>query len=81
MIGVTFTIKYDESYSDRYRALQQALSRFNPIEDGTTSCVFLDTQSTVDAVNTALYGALDYLKDRAIVFETYRHTFKPFGLS
>ena len=79
MIGVTFNIKYDDNYSERYEKLCKALARFNPVEDRTTSCVFLNTQESVDAVHTALYGALDYRKDKAIVFQTYSHTLKPFG--
>jgi len=79
MIGVTFEIKYDDTYSDRYRALHARLRDFNPVEDRTTSCVFLDTDKSTDDIHTALHGVLDYKKDKAIVFETYRHTFKNFG--
>ncbi|QFS84005.1 hypothetical protein [Roseivivax sp. THAF197b] len=77
--GVTFNIKYDDTYSDRYDALHRVLKRLNSIEDKTTSCVFLDTTKSVDEVHTALFGALDYKKDKAIVFETYRHNMKTFG--
>ena len=76
--GVTFNIQYDESYTERYKALDKALERFKPFEKRTSSCVFLDTDD-LDAVHTALYGVLDYRKDKAIVFTTYRHLMKPFG--
>lgn len=78
MIGVTFNIKYNETYSDRYTALHRAFEHFGIAEDRTTSCVFLKTDDG-DAVHTALYGALDYRVDKAIVFTTYQHTFKHFG--
>ena len=79
MVGVTFNIKYDATYDERYEALRKVLARFNPIEDRTTSCVFLDTDTEVEDVHTALYGALDYTKDKAIVFKTYAHLMKYFG--
>lgn len=78
MIGVTFNIKYDETYTDRYRKLHDAMQKFGVVEERSTSCLFLNTDDT-DAVNLALYGALDYTKDKAIVFTTYAHTFKFFG--
>ena len=78
MIGVTFNIKYDDSYSERYSGLYEVFRRFGIVEDKTTSCVFLDTDDS-DAVHTALYGPLDYTKDKAVVFTTYQHTFKNFG--
>lgn len=82
MIGVTFRINYDneDSYGLRYKKLHDVFKRYNIIEDLTTSCVFLDTGAKTDEVQTALYGALDYKQDMAIVFETYRHTFRNFGL-
>ena len=78
MIGVTFDIKYDDDYSKRYAALSAVFRRFGVLEDKTTSCVFLNTDDG-DAVHTALYGALDYRKDKAIVFTTYAHQLKKFG--
>lgn len=78
MVGVTFNIKYDESYTERYEKLHDAFQRFGVAEDRTTSCVFLNTDD-VDSVHLALYGALDFEKDKAIVFKTYMHTFKNFG--
>lgn len=78
MIGVTFNIKYDDNYSERYRKLHEAMERFGIVEDRSTSCLFLNTDDG-DAVHTALYGALDYKKDKAIVFTTYNHTLKSFG--
>jgi len=78
MIGVTFNITYDEDYSERYKKLHAVFERFGVVEDRTTSCVFLNT-SDGKAVDTALYGALDYKKDKAIVFETYAHTLIHFG--
>lgn len=78
MIGVTFNIKYDDTYSERYRKLHEKMSGFGIVEDKSTSCLFLNTDDA-DAVHTALYGALDYKKDKAIVFTTYKHTFKNFG--
>lgn len=80
MIGVTFNIKYDEGYSDRYAKLRQALLRFKIVEERTTSCVFLDTDDA-KAVDLALYGALDYKKDKAITFPAYKHTLIYFGPS
>ncbi|MCA0961177.1 hypothetical protein [Salipiger bermudensis] len=77
--GVTFNIKYDDTYTERYNNLRAVFERHNQVEDRTTSCVFLDTPKSVDEVHTALYGALDYTKDKAIVFETYRHNMKTFG--
>jgi hypothetical protein len=78
MIGVTFNIKYDDDYTDRYRRLHEVFARFSIAEDRTTSCVFLNTDDGV-AVDLALYGALDYKKDKAIVFTTYAHTLINFG--
>jgi len=78
MIGVTFNIKYDETYTDRYRKLHAAMEKFGVVEDRSTSCLFLNTDDGA-AVELALYGALDYKKDKAIVFTTYAHTFKFFG--
>lgn len=78
MIGVTFNIKYDDTYSDRYDKLHAVFTRFRILETRTTSCVFLDNDDG-DAVETALYGALEYEKDKAIVFTTYSHNMKHFG--
>ena len=78
MIGVTFNIRYDDTYGDRYAALHQVFRRFGIVEDRTTSCVFLNTDDGA-AVDTALYGALDYSKDKAVVFTTYAHTLINFG--
>ena len=78
MIGVTFNIYYDDTYGDRYDKLHKVFERFGIVETRTTSCVFLDTDDG-DAVHTALYGALDYKKDKAIVFTTYSHTLINFG--
>ncbi|GAA5081526.1 hypothetical protein N0B44_27765 [Roseibacterium beibuensis] len=78
MIGVTFNIHYDATYSERYDDLHKALERFGIEEARTTSCLFLNTDDA-RAVETALYGALDYRKDKAVVFTTYQHTFKYFG--
>lgn len=78
MIGVTFNIRYDDTYSDRYQKLYEVFRRFGIKIDRTTSCVFLNTEES-DKVHTALYGALDYKKDKAIVFTTYEHTLQHFG--
>ncbi|WP_299786082.1 hypothetical protein [uncultured Marivita sp.] len=78
MIGVTFNIKYDDDYSSRYRKLHDRMADFGIVEDKSTSCLFLDTDDT-EAVHRALYGVLDYRKDKAIVFTTYAHTLKSFG--
>jgi hypothetical protein len=78
MIGVTFNIKYDDTYSERYAAFHKRMADFNIVESKTTSCLFLDTDDD-ESVHTALYGVLDYKKDKAIVFTTYAHTFKEFG--
>lgn len=78
MIGVTFNIKYDDTYSDRYKKLMAVFERFGVAKDRTTSCVFLNTDDG-KAVDLALYGALDYTKDRAVTFTTYAHTHIDFG--
>jgi hypothetical protein len=79
MIGVTFEIKYDSDYTNRYTRLYDVFKRFGILEARTTSCVFLNTDSA-EQVHTALYGALDYTKDKAIVFTTYKHLMKTLGL-
>lgn len=78
MIGVTYSIEYDENYSDRYEKLMEVFERFGVVKDRTTSCAFLNTDDG-DAVHTALYGALNYKKDKAVVFTTYSHLLKDFG--
>lgn len=78
MIGVTFNIKYDDTYSDRYKKLMSVFERFGVYKDRTTSCVLLNSDDG-DAVHTALYGALDFRKDKATVFMTFSHTLKDFG--
>ncbi len=60
------------------KKLHAVFARFGVVEDRTTSCVFLDTDDS-KAVDVALYGALDYNKDKAIVFEAYAHNLIHFG--
>ena len=78
MIGVSFNIKYDDTYSERYAKFHEAMKAFGIIESRTTSCLFLSTDDA-KAVDLALYGCLNYAKDKAIVFTTYQHTFINFG--
>ena len=78
MIGVTFQIKYDDDYPNRYRRLLEIFERFGIVKDRSTSCVFLNTDNGV-AVNVALYAALDYRKDKAVIFTTQRNTLIDFG--
>lgn len=78
MIGVTFNINYDDTYAERYKKLHEAMKGFGIVEDRSTSCLFLNTDDAA-AVELALYGALNYKKDKAIVFTTYSHTLKFFG--
>lgn len=78
MIGVTFSIKYDDDYSNRYEKLYEVFRRFGIAKDRTTSCVFLNTDDA-KAVDIALYGALDYKKDKAVTFTTYNHLLVDFG--
>lgn len=79
MIGVTFELKYDDTYSVRYRKLYEVFRRFGIVKDRTTSCVFLNTDDGA-AVDLALYGALNYATDKAVVFTTYSHNMIDFGL-
>ncbi|AZV00249.1 MULTISPECIES: hypothetical protein [Paracoccus] len=80
MIGVTFSIKYDATYSERYQKLYEVFRRFGIVKDRTTSCVFLNTEDGA-AVKSALYLALDYTKDKAVVFTTFSHTMIDFGVN
>jgi len=78
VIGVTFSIKFDDDYSNRYQKLYEAFRRFGIAKDRTTSCVFLNTDD-IKAVDIALYGALDYRKDKAVTFTAYSHLMVDFG--
>jgi hypothetical protein len=70
---VSFDLKYDDTYQDRYKSFMEQVKKGGDYWDDTTSCVVVRTNESIDEFCTRIYVNSDFnaTKDLYLVLDAH----------
>jgi len=77
---ISFSIKYDEDYSERRNSLLDAIRGHGKTYEDTTSFVILKTGSEQSSVELSMrISKINMSKDSLVILQCFSSTFKNYG--